>query len=98
MTDSIDASSIKIKAKITSFNKVAVASCHHQKSKLQAVEGAEVFWVAELRVQQLKIVSKSCFEFYIHKIQLISDPFLFTVHTENFTSTTGAKSLIPSKW
>ena len=37
------------------------ASCDHQKSKLRAVAGAEGFWVAELRVRQLKIGSKSCF-------------------------------------
>ena len=45
------------------FNKVAgaLASCDHQKSKLRAVAGAEGFWVAELRVRQLKIGSKSCF-------------------------------------
>jgi hypothetical protein len=28
---------------------------------LRAVAGAEGFWLAELRVQQLKIGSKSCF-------------------------------------
>ena len=46
------------------FNKVAVAlaSCDHQKSKLRAVAGAEEFWVAELRVWQLKIGSKSWFD------------------------------------
>ena len=45
------------------FNKVtgALASCNHQKSKLRAVAGAELCWVAELRVRQLKIGSKSCF-------------------------------------
>ena len=43
------------------FDKVAVASCDHQKSKLRAVAGAEGFWVVELRVRQLKIGSKSCF-------------------------------------
>ena len=45
------------------FDKVAVtlASCDHQKSKLRTVAGAEGFWVAELRVRQLKIGSKSCF-------------------------------------
>ena len=44
------------------FDKVAVvlASCDHQKSKLRAVAGGERFWVEELRVQQLKIGSKSC--------------------------------------
>ena len=54
---------IKIKAK---FNKVAVAlaSCDHQKSKLRAVAGAERFWVAGLRVRQLKIGRKSCFGSY----------------------------------
>ena len=43
------------------FNKLAIAlaSCDHQKSKLRAVAGAEGFWVAELRVPQLKIGSKS---------------------------------------
>ena len=46
------------------FNKnaVAVASCDHQKSNLRAVAGVEGFWVAELRVRQLKIDSKSCFD------------------------------------
>ena len=39
----------------------AVASCDHQKSKLRAVAGAEGFWVAELRVRQLKIGRKSWF-------------------------------------
>ena len=45
------------------FNKVAgaLASCDHQKSKLRAVAGAELCWVAELRVRQLKIGRKSCF-------------------------------------
>ena len=45
------------------FNKVAgaLASCDHQKSKLRTVAGAEGFWVAVLRVRQLKISSKSCF-------------------------------------
>ena len=49
------------------FDKVAVslASCDHQKSKLHAVAGAEGFWVAELRVWQLKIGSKSCFANYL---------------------------------
>ena len=36
--------------------------CDHQKSKLRVVAGAEGFWVAELRVRQLKIGSKSCFD------------------------------------
>ena len=36
-------------------------SCDHQNSKLRAVAGAEGFWVAELRVRQRKIGSKSCF-------------------------------------
>ena len=40
---------------------VALASCDHQKSKLSAVAGAEIFWVAGLRVRQLKIGCKSCF-------------------------------------
>ena len=70
LTNSID-DRIKIKTEITSsnmrycinFNKVAVAlaSCDHQKCKLRAVAGAEGFWVAELRVRQLKIGEKSCF-------------------------------------
>jgi len=38
---------------------VAVAICDHQKCKLHV--GAEGFWVAELQVQQDKIVRKSCF-------------------------------------
>ena len=38
---------------------VAVASCDHQKSKLRAV--AEGFWVAELRVRQVKIGRNSSF-------------------------------------
>ena len=42
--------------------KVRVASCNHQKSKLRTVAGAKGFWVAELRVRQLKIGSKSCFD------------------------------------
>ena len=41
--------------------KVRVASCNHQKSKLRMVEGEDGFWVAELRVQQVKIGRKSCF-------------------------------------
>ena len=42
------------------FDKVAVAlaSCDHQKSKLHALAGSEGFWVAELRVWQLKIGRK----------------------------------------
>ena len=49
----------------------ALTSCDHQKSKLRAVAGAEGLWVAELRVQQLKIGSKSCFgkyELYLAKL------------------------------
>ena len=42
-----------------------VANCNHQKSKLRVVAGAEGLWVEELRVQQLKIGSKSCFGKYI---------------------------------
>ena len=38
-----------------------LASCNNQKSKLHAVAGAEGFWVAELRVWQLKKGTKSCF-------------------------------------
>ena len=40
---------------------VAVASCDHQKSKLRAVAVAEGFWVAELRVRQVKIGRNSSF-------------------------------------
>jgi len=36
-----------------------VASCNHQKCKLHV--GGKGFWVAELRVRQVKIVRKSCF-------------------------------------
>ena len=43
---------------------IALGSCDHQKSKLHAVAGAEGFWVAELRVRQLKIGSKSCFDIF----------------------------------
>ena len=43
------------------FNKVAVASCDHQKSKLREVAVANDFWVAELRMRQVKIGRKSCF-------------------------------------
>ena len=48
----------------TYTNKVAgaVAICDHQKSKLRAVAGAEDFWVAELRVRQVKIGRKSCLD------------------------------------
>ena len=42
---------------------IKVASCDCQKCKLCAVAGAEGLWVAELRVRQLKIGRKSCFEF-----------------------------------
>ena len=51
----------RIKKKLK-FNKVAVAlaSCDHQKSKLCTVAGVERFWVAGLRVRQLKIGRKSC--------------------------------------
>ena len=52
------------------YNKVAVAVCDHQKSKLRGVAGADGFWVAELQVRQVKIGSKSCF-----------DIFFKTVHT-----------------
>ena len=38
--------------------------CVHHNIKLRAVAGAEEFWVAELRVRQLKIGSKSCFGIY----------------------------------
>ena len=40
----------------------AGASCDHQKSKLRKVAVAGDFWVAELRVRQVKIGHKSCFE------------------------------------
>ena len=43
---------------------VAVASCDQQESKLRTVAGAEGFWVAELRVRQVKIGQKSCFDIY----------------------------------
>ena len=45
------------------FNKVAIVlvNCNHQKSNLRTVEGADGFWVAELRVRQLKTGRKSCF-------------------------------------
>ena len=43
--------------------RLRVASCEHQKCKLRAV--AEGFWLAELRVRQLKIGSKSCFGYNI---------------------------------
>ena len=39
----------------------AGASCDHQNRKLHAVAGAESFRVAEFRVRQLKIGSKSWF-------------------------------------
>ena len=48
--------------------KVALASCNHQNSKLCAVAGAEGFWVAELRVRQLKIGRKSCYYGFLIKI------------------------------
>ena len=54
---------------------VALASCDHQKSKLRAVAGAEGFWVAELRVRQLKIGSKSCSVRYLllcNKVAVVS--------------------------
>ena len=51
-----------------------VASCDHQKSKLRAVAGAEGFWVAELRVRQLKIGSKSCFANLVDLIFSIGTP------------------------
>ena len=41
---------------------LALATCDHQKCKLRAAVGAEGFWVAELRGQQLKIGCKSCFD------------------------------------
>ena len=52
----------KLGPKSSAYNKVAGAgaNCDHQNSKLCAVAGAEVFWVAELRVRQLKIGRKSC--------------------------------------
>ena len=55
---------LKLQEVLYEFNKnaVAVASCDHQKSNLRAVAGVEGFWVAELRVRQLKIDSKSCFD------------------------------------
>ena len=52
------------------YNKVAVVvalvlvSCDHQQCKLQVVAGAERFRVAKLRVRQLKIGRKSCFDTY----------------------------------
>ena len=48
------------------YDKVAGASanCDHQNRKLRAVAGGEGFRVAELRVRQLKIGSKSCFAKY----------------------------------
>ena len=47
--------------KMSLYNKVAVAVCDHQKCKLRAVAGADGFWVAKLRVRQVKIGRKSCF-------------------------------------
>ena len=63
------------------FDKVAVAlaSCDGQKSKLHAVAGAERFWVAELRVRQLKIGSKSCFGKYIQIFQSFRTLFIILV-------------------
>ena len=58
---------IEYKLKLKFYNVVvALASCDHQKSKLRAVTGAEGFWVAELRVRQLKIGSKSCFGIFLN--------------------------------
>jgi hypothetical protein len=65
-----------LKAKIINqvllYNKVAVASCDHQKSKLRAVAVADGFWVAELQVRQVKIGSKSCFAKYSQSIVFCS--------------------------
>ena len=82
LTNSID-DKIEIKAEITSFNvryymymikaAFALASCDHQKSQLRAVAGVEGFWVAELRVWQLKIGRKSCFEHSNLNINLTAD-------------------------
>ena len=67
------------------FNKVALAlvlaSCDHQKYKLRAVAGVEGFWVAELRVRQLKLGRKSCFGNFL-VLYCIS-----TVFTTKFTGT-----------
>jgi hypothetical protein len=54
----------KILNQVLLYNKiaVAVASCDHQKSKLRIVAVSDSFWVAELRVRQFKIGSKSCFD------------------------------------
>ena len=50
------------------YDKVAGAgaNCDHQNSKLRPVAGAEGFRFAELRVRQLKIGRKSCFDRDLH--------------------------------
>ena len=59
----------KILNQILVCNKVVVASCDHQKSKLSTV--VEGFWVAELRVREVKIGRKSCFDIF-HAFHLSS--------------------------
>ena len=56
---------------------VALASCDHQKSKLRTVAGAEGFWVAELRVRQLKIGSKSCFGYNQPRQYFFDEVYVF---------------------
>ena len=59
---------MSIQALKCEYKKVAGAgtSCDHEKCKLRAVAVAEGFWVAELRVWQVKIGHKSCFDIYIY--------------------------------
>ena len=56
--------------------KVRVASCNHQKSKLHMVEGEDGFWVAELRVQQVKIGASHALLGEFNRLQ-----FLLTLST-----------------
>ena len=73
---------IEIQAEITSFNmryymnltKLRLPSRLATITK-QAVGGAEGFWVAGLRVRQLKIGSKSCFAALLKNFKLVYGPF-----------------------
>jgi hypothetical protein len=75
------------------FNKgaVALASCDHQKCKMRAVAGAKGFWVAELRVRQLKIGSKSCFEIYPTFLVTFFSLTVLDLHNEIPLSTSSSR-------
>ena len=72
--------------RVYEFNKVAVAvaSCDHQKSKLRAVVSSEGFWVAKLRVRQLKIKTdvKNCIQVSLSAVKFQLKFFMFLLDNQ----------------